>query len=432
MKYVIVGNGVASIGAIEGIRRQDTDGEITVISEEAVSTYGRPLISYYLANKVSADKLPLRSESFYEDNKVQQMLSTRVASIAPNNHALTTEAGETVSYDKLLLATGGGPYSPPIGGLNGPDIYTFTTQADAEALMQTASTATKAVIVGAGLIALKAAEALHMRGLDVTLVVRSRIMRVYFDEAAGNLLVNHLEKKGIKFAQGATPQAVLRNKDGRVTGLDTDKGELEADFIVMAAGVRPRKELAEAAGLTTGLGVVVNDHMQTSDPDIFSAGDVTEAAEMLTGEPVVMPIWPNAYNQGVNAGLNMAEANLVYPGSLAMNSISYYGLPTMSIGVVNPPPKYEDDYEVNIHVEKAAFVYRKLVFRDNRLVGCILIGDVDHAGFYTGFIRFKLELSHESKSDMLTGAPSPLDWPEELLQAELTLGGAHAGGRAVA
>ncbi len=430
MRYVIIGNGVASIGAIEGIRQHDKDGEILVVSEEAFPTYGRPLISYYLADKVQERHLPLRSESFYDDHKVTMKLESKVTAIDPISQAIETEHGEAIGYDRLLLALGGAPYMPAITGLSGPGVFTFTQRADVESLRLAVKQARRVVVVGAGLIALKAAEALAQTGKEVTLAVRSRLMRSYFDETGSELLKQHLEKKGLAFAQGHSPQAVLRDASGKITALETDKGQIPADVVIMAAGVRPMIDLAKDAELGVGLGIQVNDHMGTSALNIYAAGDCVEAAEMLSGSPVVMPIWPNAFNQGFNAGANMAGADLKYPGSLNMNSIAYWGLPTTSVGMVNPPEG--QGYESVVESEPERFAYRKLVFKDNRLVGCILLQDVDMAGFYTGFIRFRIDLDEKAKQSLLDGVPSPLDWPEELIQAELKYGGAYASGELVA
>lgn len=430
MRYVIIGNGVASIGAIEGIRANDPDGEILIVSEEAFPTYGRPLISYYLADKVAERHLPLRPESFYTDHKVGMKLQSKVTAIDPVAQTLTTEHGESIAYDRLLLAMGGAAYLPAIAGLSGPGVFTFTQRGDVDALRTAVKQARRVVVVGAGLIALKAAEALAIMGKEVTLAVRSRLMRSYFDEHASDLLKRHLERKGLAFAQGHSPQAVLRDENGVLIALETDKGQLPADVVIMAAGVRPQTDLAKATGIDVGLGIQVDDHMRTSALHIFAAGDCVEAAEMLSGSPVVMPIWPNAFNQGYNAGANMAGADLKYPGSLNMNSISYWGLPTTSVGLVNPPA--DQGYDVHVESDPDRFAYRKLVFKDDRLVGCILLQDVDMAGFYTGFIRFRITLDAKAKEALLQGKPSPLDWPESLIEAELKYGGAYAAGELVA
>lgn len=415
MKYVIVGNGVASIGAIESIRKVDKEGEILVISNEDSPTYGRPLISYYLGDSISSSQLPLRPDSFYQENKVEMLLNTTVKKLDPAAKTLTTDQGVEIGYDKLLLAMGAAANRPPIPGLEGPDVYTFVKKDDAVHLMGAIRKGDKVVVIGAGLIGLKAAESLNARGVHVTLVEVFRLMGAYLDETAGNLIVNHLEEHGLRFLEFTPTKSILRDGLGRVIGVDTDKGVVECSAVVMAAGVRPNIALAQEAGLKVNRGVVVDECLTTSDPNIFAAGDVTEAVDLITGLPTVMPIWPNAYKQGTYAGVNMAGKRNVYPGALAMNSVSFYGLPTMSAGLVNAPD--ESGYETNVHFDEKNGVYRKLVFKDNRLVGYILLGAIDFAGFYTGFVRFKLELDEETKGHLLTGRPTPLDWPEELLQA---------------
>ncbi len=411
MDYVIIGNGVASIGAIEGIRRYDQDGSLLVVSNENEPTYGRPLISYFLAGKIGLDRISLRSDNFYAEKMVEQRLGREIVALDTQRKTLITERGEQLPYGKLLIATGGKPFFPDIPGSDGRGVYAFTTIAHAQTLFGLADKGKRAVIVGAGLIALKAAEGLANRGVHVTLVVRSRLMRVYFDAQAGELLGKHLESKGIHLMNGATPEAVLRNTDGSVSAVQTNKGTVPADFVVMAAGVRPRKELADQAGIECGLGIRVDEQMRTSAPDVFAAGDVAEAPDMLRGEPTVMPIWPNAYIQGNHAGKNMAGRTVPYAGGLPMNSITYFGLPTASVGLVDP--KEEDGCELFMDLDHERMTYRKLVFRDDRLLGYVLMGNVSQAGLYTGFVRFRVPVGSDIKARLKGGEPSSLLWPEE-------------------
>ena len=411
MDYLIIGNGVASIGAIEGIRRYDAEGRITVISQEPDSTYGRPLISYFLAGKLSLERLALRPPAFYEKNNVRQVLGVRVRKLDTANRKVMLDTGEELAYDKLLLATGGVSRRLELPGLEGPDVYPFTTLAHAERLAGLAGKGKKAVIVGAGLIALKAAEGLVARGEDVTMVVRSRIMRTYFDEKAGELLVQHLQSKGLNFMQGATPTSIKRDQRGNVQAVETDKGEAPADLVIMAAGVTPRMELAQGAGLRTNRGVVADSFLRTSDENIYAAGDVAETMDMLSGEYDVTPIWPNAHQQGLTAGKNMAGAGVEYPGSLSMNSVAYFGLPTASVGIVNQPE--DGSYDIFAEIDQASSIYRKLVFRGDRLVGYVLVGNIDHAGLYSGFVRFQVPVDDDARARLKDGRPSSLLWPDE-------------------
>lgn len=414
MDYVIVGNGVSAIGAIEGIREHDKEGKILVVSDEAVPTYGRPLISYYLSDKIKFDTLPFRPEEFYKTNNVEMKLGSRVLSIDTEGKELVLDCGEKVPYGKLLLATGGTPVKLPLPGIEGPGVHNFTTVAHAEALKELVDKVKKVVVIGAGLIALKAAEGFAEKGVDVTIVVRSRIMRTYFDETAGELIVDHLEKNGIKFLQGCGTKEVVRLPDGTIKGVETDEGLVEADVVIVAAGVRPNMGLAAQAGITTEQGIRVDDYMATSNGDVYAAGDVAEAKDLLTGEYTVRPIWPNAYTQGRYAGLNMAGADQSYTGGMSMNSITYYGLPTISVGETNLAD--EDGYETDVYLDRENSVYRKLIFKQDVLAGCILIGDIDAAGFYTSFIKNGFKLDEEAKERLMEGDPSPALWPDEFIE----------------
>ncbi|WP_029894296.1 NAD(P)/FAD-dependent oxidoreductase [Desulfohalovibrio reitneri] len=418
MNYVIIGNGVASIGAIEGIRKQDPKGDILVVSDENKATYGRPLITYYLAGKVDEKAMPLRPDSFYEENSVRVELGCEVASIDRQAKTVTTACGRGFPYDKLLLATGGAPMRPELPGLDAGNVLSFTTWADADVLREVVKTARKYVVVGAGLIAVKAAEALVTLGLDTTLVVRSRVMRAYFDEEAGAVVRAHLEAKGLKFFDGATPEKILPDESGNARAVRINKGEIPADCVILAMGVSPRTDLASDAGLKVAKGILCDDFMRTSDPDIFAAGDVAQARDMQSGQEEVSPIWPSAYNQGINAGINMAGAEDSYPGGLTMNSITLFGLPTISVGLTDP--RGEDGCEVHVHKDEEAEVYRKLIFKDGKLVGCALIGDITGAGVYTSFIHNELELDEETKLELLSGTPSPLYWPKDFFARTVT------------
>jgi NAD(P)H-nitrite reductase large subunit len=411
MQYIIIGNGVAAVAAVEGVREKDPRGAIRIISEEPYPTYGRPLISYYLAGKIDRDRLWYRPESFYKDQGVELSLGVQVTGLDPKFKSVVCSDGSSYSYDKLLLAVGGRPIELDLPGAEGEDVYRFTTLADAEALLKVVDKAKKAVVVGAGLIALKSAEALLMRKLDVTLVVRSRIMRSYFDEEAGGLLLQHLESKGLKFLKGATPKEIKRDKKGRVSKVETSQGDLSADLVIMAAGVSPETTLAKAAGLAVNRGVLVDEFLATSDPDIYAAGDCTEAVDMVTGEREVLPIWPKAYNQGLYAGRNMTGAKTAHPGGLPMNSISYYGLPTISVGLVNPPD--DQGFEVERVIEKEEGRYRKLVIKDGRLVGFVLVGDIEKSGLFTSFVKFGFPVGEDIREKLKQGDPSVLLWPEE-------------------
>ncbi|MBF0481568.1 MAG: NAD(P)/FAD-dependent oxidoreductase [Desulfovibrionaceae bacterium] len=417
MKYLIIGNGVASLGAIEGIRLTDQDGAITVVSDEPVPTYGRPLISYLLAGKIGKDRLALRDEAFYAANKVELKLNAKVAAIDVKARTATTGAGEILPYDRLLIATGGVPFRPPMAGLEGEGVYSFTTFAHAEALAEAAAEVKKAVVVGGGLIGLKAAESLFDRGVAVSIVeLAPRVLSAAFDDKAGAIVSERLGKIGLKVFCNVSAKEI-RRENGKIKGVLLSDGTfLEADIVVVAIGVVPACALAKDAGVTVDRGILVDEHLAASEAGVYAAGDVAQAPDMLTEGARVVPIWPNAYNQGYYAGKNMAGDAASYRGGLAMNAISFYGLATTSVGLVNPPAD-DPRFEVCDIVNAEAGTYRKLVFQDDRLVGCVLLGDIDGAGLYTGFIRFKFPLDAEAKQKLIDGAPSILMWPENFFDA---------------
>ncbi|WBF67940.1 FAD-dependent oxidoreductase [Desulfovibrio subterraneus] len=421
MTYVIVGNGVASVGAIEGIRKLDKEGKIVVVSEENTPTYGRPLISYFLAGKIGLDRMSLRPDGYYEKNNVELKLGSRVVGLDTGSKTLELSNGESVSYEKLLLATGGVPFMPPIKGLEGPGIYNFTTLAHAEILLDIAQNIRNVVVIGGGLIGLKAAEGLFDNGLKVTIVeLGPRVLSAAFDDVAGKMVSRRLETEGLGIRCGSTVEEVLRGPSGGINGVRLASGEVIAcEAVVVAIGVVPSLTPAKEAGLNIRRGIKVDEFLHTSAEDVYAAGDVAEAYDMITDDVRVTPIWPNAYSQGYYAGMNMTgKKHEKHPGGLAMNAISFYGLPTASLGMVNPAP--EEDCEICTYADEDKQTYRKLVFRNDKLVGYVLVGDIDFAGLYTGFVRFQLPLSDEIKQELKDGRPSALLWPEHDFETRWT------------
>ncbi|MFV0349437.1 MAG: NAD(P)/FAD-dependent oxidoreductase [Halodesulfovibrio sp.] len=421
MTYVIVGNGVASVGAIEGIRKLDKEGKIVVVSEENTPTYGRPLISYFLAGKIGLDRMSLRPDGYYEKNNVELKLGSRVVGLDTGSKNLELASGESVPYDKLLLATGGVPFMPPIKGLEGPGIYNFTTLAHAEILLDIAQNIRNVVVIGGGLIGLKAAEGLFDNGLNVTIVeLAPRVLSAAFDDVAGKMVSRRLETEGLGIRCGSTVDEVLRGPSGGINGVRLTNGEvIPCEAVVVAIGVVPSLTPAKEAGLNIRRGIKVDEYLHTSAEDVYAAGDVAEAYDMITDDARVTPIWPNAYSQGYYAGMNMTgQKHEKHPGGLAMNAISFYGLPTASLGMVNPAP--EEGCDVCTYADEDNQTYRKLVFRNDRLVGYVLVGDIDFAGLYTGFVRFQLPLSDEIKQELKDGRPSALLWPEHDFETRWT------------
>lgn len=415
MKYCIIGNSAAAVGAVEAIRSVDGGSPITVVSREPYYAYSRPMIPRFLAGKISEEAMYYRGEAFYRKHGVTLLLGREALNVDVEKRQVRLDDGTRLEYDRLLLATGSKPAIPPVEGLNLPGVSTFTTWEDAWRLRRLVEEgASKALIVGGGLIGLKAAESLQTLGLEVTVAVRGpRVLRRIVDEAASKIVEAHLSSKGIQVIAGNTVKKFLGGRRVEAAVL-ADGRRVACDLAVIAVGVQPDSTLAEAAGVKVGLGVAVDSRMETSVKGVYAAGDVAEAYDLVHGKRRVTPVWPNAYRQGYVAGINMAGGSATYPGSLDMNSLELFSLPIVAVGLTNPP---DGGYEVFTRLENEN-VYRKVVLKDGRIVGVILIGEIDRAGIFTGLIRSQTNVESFKKHLVEPGfgyAFFPEDLRRELL-----------------
>lgn len=390
MHYVIIGNSAAAIGAVEGIRQIDKEGKITLISDEPYHTYSRPLISYYLAGKVSEDLMRFRNFDFYEKNNVQTLLGYKVTRLLPDENKLELEDGEVLSFDKLLIATGGKPFVPPIKGLGKEGIYSFLKLDDVKAIQEHVNPDSKVVILGAGLIGLKAAEGLRQAGAQVEVIeLSNRVLSAILDEEAASIVQKHLEAQGIRFYLENTIEEI--HGDSKVSGVTLKDGSsLGCDILIIAIGVVPNKDLTEGTGIEANRGIIVNETMATNRANIYAAGDVAEGYDIISKSNRVLPIWPNAYNQGEVAGFNMTGTEVKFPGGLAMNSIGFYGLPMITAGLIKPEG---DAYEVLQYTDAERQIYKKIILCENKVVGFIFLSEVDRAGIFTSFIQEATDVS---------------------------------------
>jgi len=382
MNYVIIGNGTAATGVIEGIRVLDQTGPITVISDEIYPVYGRPLISYLLLGKTTEEKmLRYRPADFYEKNGVITRLGQTVSRINADAKTVSLESGETLSYDKLCICTGSRPFIPPVNGLEKIKNRTcFMTLDDAKRLdvMLGNQNDKRVLIVGAGLIGLKCAEGIYQRVRELTVIdLAPRILPNVLTEVPASMIQKHIERKGVQFILGdsvaefSSDTAILQS--GKTIGFD---------IVVFAVGVRPNTSLAEQAGCTVNRGIQTDDSSRTTVPDIYAAGDCAISHDISTGTDRILAILPNAYMQGETAGVNMAGGNLAFTKAIPMNASGFMGLHMITAGSYDGEPYLEQD-ETN---------YKLLVTRDNHLAGFILIGDVARAGIYTSLIREQVPL----------------------------------------
>jgi NAD(P)H-nitrite reductase large subunit len=399
--YVIVGNSAAGVNAAQAIREVDLAGSVAIFSREGLHTYSRPMISYLVAGTTDLRRMYYRPKNFYDVNRVDFLQGIGVTAIDAGGHKLKTTDKRTLSWDKLLLATGSVPFIPPIPGLDKAGYQTFIDYDDAQALIRaTRKEGQRVLVIGAGLIGMKAAEAAHARGARVTVVEKmDRILPAALDAPVSAMVHERCGAHGLEVITGQGVAEVAPAGKAGGTAVLEQGGEVEFDTLVVAVGVTPRVELARGAGLELNRGILVDEHLETSHHGIYAAGDVAEAWDLVWEEPRVNALWPNATLQGKYAGWNMAGETCAYPGSQGLNSVEFFGLPVVSAGVVNPP---DPTFEV-MSARTPGGGYRKVVIRDDILVGMIIAGEVERAGILTSMIqertrlrRFKAQLLNES------------------------------------
>ncbi len=403
MRYVIVGNSAAGLAAVESLRAAAPGAEITLVAAEEGPAYSRVLTSCYLAGQVPEERLFLVDEGFYRSRNVETLFGRAAVGLAAGENLLLLSDGTQLAFDRLLVATGASPQRLTVPGADLPRVFTLRTRADAEAIRQAARGAQRAVVVGGGMVALKAAEALCALGLAVTMVVSSpRLLSQLLDPATADLVLHRLEQPGLTVLLRENVAEI--QGDGRAAQVVTDRGrELPCDLVVVGKGVRPNVEWLGGSGVAVNRGALVDERLRTSRPGVYAAGDAAETWDAAWEERRVNALWSNAVEQGRVAGLNLASpsgASLAYPGSLAENSLHWGDLSLIAVGCVHPPAD-DPRYRVYTRQDGDRF-YRRLVFREGRLVGAALLGDVRGAGVLRSLIRSAAGGWEERAADLLS------------------------------
>jgi len=395
MRYVIVGGSAAAISAVETIRSIDKRAQIDLFSDEKTPLFSRVLLPYYVAEELSKPLLNFRSLDFFDENNITAHIGKKIAAVSTQSKTVTTEKGESFPYDKLLLATGGRAIVPRISGVEKEGISTLKTMADADRVYQMKGK--KAVVIGAGSIGVESCISLLRRGMKVTLLEQlGQVLPTVFDEESASIIQGVIEGMGIEVLTGARATGFTGN--GRVSGVVTGAREIDCDMVVLAVGIRPNIELAQAAGVEIGSlgGIKIDGSMMTSAADIYAAGDVCETFDIARNTNFVNAIWPMAVQQGRYAGLNMAGRKAAYPGSFRMNSIgNFIGFPAMSMGVTHPDEcSYVDEdchfQEIKTRSENT---YKKLILKNGCIVGAIFVGQTQKCGIMTELLRKQVDVS---------------------------------------
>ena len=414
-KYVIIGGSVGGIGAVEAIRDVDPKGTLTVISEEKVPHYSRPMISEYVSREATLDTMKYRGDEFWKDNKVQTLTGRTATKIDFKKKQVLLDGGDKIDYEKLLIATGGKPFVPRMEGGDKEGVFTFTELSSAEQIESTLEQSKTAVVIGGGLIGVSASGALVKRGIKVTLVeLKDSILNLILDKTASDMAEKVLTEAGVTVITGQTVQRILGKKDNEaaVGGVVmTDGTEIPCDLVIVAIGVIPRTDIVKETDLKLNRGIIVDRSMRTSIPDVYTCGDVAEAHDFLIDGNRLLPLWPLAHLGGRVAGYNMAGKKAEYEGGTVMSSLKYFELPIIAVGNVNPEDT--SDIEVLVELKPEKTVYKKILLKDNKIVGFIFLGEIDKAGILFRLLKNHVDVS-TIKDSLLDEEFGILTLPEQL------------------
>ncbi|KNZ40449.1 NAD(P)/FAD-dependent oxidoreductase [Acetobacterium bakii] len=387
MKIVIIGASAAGITAAKTIKALDQATEVVVISKESI-IHSRCMLHKYLDQERDEQSVSFVPQDFFEANAITWLKNTRVLGLNTEMKTLKTDGNQEISYDKLLIATGAAYFIPPVPGLReATNVYGFRDLKDAQLLDAECRTAKNAVVIGAGLVGMDAAVALLKRGLNVTVIeMMDGIMGLQLDEKSAQTYQTLFEGQGASFLLSEKVVSVDLDKAHRGHLIHLASGKtVPADFIVVAAGVRPSYDFLEGTAIQTNRGITVGDDMRTNIQDVYAAGDVTG----LSG------IWPNAMKQGKIAATNMLGGSALYTDRYALkNTANFYGLTTLSLGNINPEP--EENCDVSIRQDHKN--YQKIVSKDGVILGVIFQGDIRNTGFWQYLIKNKINVSGIDKS----------------------------------
>ncbi len=392
MQHIVIGAGPAGVVAVEHLRTYDPDGKITLIGDEPEPPYSRMAIPYYLINKIDEQGTHLRKGAGHFDALGVEVLQDQVTAVDPGAKSVSLAGGASAAYDKLLIATGSSALTPMIPGVESPGVYRCWTLADARNIVRLARPGNSVVLIGAGFIGCIILEALAASGAELTVVeVENRMVPRMLNDTAGNLIKKWCENHGVKVLTSTKVQAIDQGSGERALNVVCDSGEgIAADMVITATGVRANTEFLEGSGVNVDQGVVVDEYLQSSAPDIYAAGDVAQGKDFSTGGFNVQAIQPTAVEHGRIAARNMVQGHgHVHRGSVNMNVLDTLGLISCSfamwMGVDGG-----DSAEVS---DPGLFRYVNLQFQDDMLVGASTLGLTEHVGVLRGLIESKVKLN---------------------------------------
>jgi nitrite reductase (NADH) large subunit len=366
MKIAVIGCGIAGVTAATTLKQNSAEAHVTIYTDEKHPYYPRPKLYSILSAEAQPNDIYAFSNEWFETQGITVHTGRKVLGIDTRKKKLTFEDGSESDYDKLLLATGAHPFVPPVKGIDKAGVFTLRSIEDVLAIREYAKKTSKAIVIGGGLLGLEFAASLRRLGLQVDVVeIFPRLLPNQLDIDGANVFKSLIEKLGINFVLGVKTQEILG--DRTVSGIALDNGEnLQGGLLLFSAGIRPNTELAARAGIKVNRGVVVDQYLQTSAPDVYASGDVAEFEGKVYG------IIPAAEEQARTAALNMLDKKQEYHGTIPSNTLKVVGLDLTSIGVANPEGLQYEEVK-RIDMEKG--VYKKIVLDQGKIIGAIVLSD---------------------------------------------------------
>jgi len=386
MHYVIIGAGPAGVNAAEHLRKFDPSGEITMLVAEDAPPYSRMALPYYLVGNIQAEGTYLRKNANHFDSLNISLKQGRASSVDTKKKTIILLGGETLNYDKLLIATGATATRPPIPGIDSANVFNCWSLADSHKIVEATESGSKVILMGAGFIGCIILEALAARGVDLTVVeMENRMVSRMTNELMGTMIKDWCVAKGIKVLTSTKVSRIDASSGDDPLSVITEDGQtLPADVVICATGVRSNTAFLEGSGINVDMGIIVDDFLQTSVPDVFAAGDVAQGRDLSTGDYYVQAIQPTAVEHGKLAASNMVYGTQTpHPGNLNMNVLDTVGLISTSFGMWMGVDGGEEAEMSDVD----NFKYLNLQFKDDVLVGASSLGMTQHVGVMRGLIQ---------------------------------------------
>jgi nitrite reductase (NADH) large subunit len=384
MNIAIIGNGICGITAAKSLSELSPEEKISLFTDEEYHYYPRPRLDHLLSEKIDLTQIFPYGDEWFKKRNIGVFPRNRISAIDASSKVLISEDGERHSYDKLLLAQGSSPFVPPIDGIKTQGVFTYRNINDVLRIRAYARGKKRAVVIGGGLLGLETARALSELGLKVTVVeFAPRLLPKQLDGEGAQILKSQVEKFGIEVILGITCDRIVSEGTKKCLLLK-QIGQLESDLFILSTGIRPNIEPAKASGIAVNRGILVDKHMCTNLEDIFAGGDCAEFNSVIYG------IIPAAIEQAKTAASNMIGQPLEYKGTTFQVTLKVAGIDLTSIGTVNPEG---EGYEEVVRKDVAKGVYRKVIIKEGKAVGAIILGDKRGIAELTKIIDGKIDVS---------------------------------------